>query len=328
MNIKYWFTGVVEDIADPQQIGRVRVRCFGYHTPDHEELPTEDLPWAQVMLPTTSAGIYGVGQTPTGLQPNSWVFGFFRDGEEMQDPVVIGSMPGGVGYNLGIDYDNLNGYGDPHGQFTGSIYNRDLTDSADSFLSANSQDVSNNQFTNSLVYNVASGGYVAKSAFEEPEEYDQVAGSVSNLVKVAKTQLSVRETSKNQGPGIEKYWTATNYPGGYKDRAPWCAAFVSWCIKTSGILTTDLPNSASVAGITSWASRKQFAKLVYSPRYVTAGDLISFNFASHIGIAANDSDGENFISIDGNTFGGSPRKQGVFERGRRVSQVRVKITLR
>ena len=89
-----WFYGVVEDRQDPYLIGRVRVRCFGHHTGDKEELPTKDLPWAQVMLPVTSAGISGIGQSPTGLVEGSHVFGFFRDGEDRQEPVIMGSLPG------------------------------------------------------------------------------------------------------------------------------------------------------------------------------------------------------------------------------------------
>jgi len=89
-----WFQGVVEDRKDPYLIGRVKVRCFGHHTSNIFELPTEDLPWAQVMLPVTSAGISGIGQSPTGLVEGSHVFGFFRDGEDRQEPVVMGSLPG------------------------------------------------------------------------------------------------------------------------------------------------------------------------------------------------------------------------------------------
>ena len=29
-----WFTGVVEDRNDPDALGRVRVRCLGFHTED------------------------------------------------------------------------------------------------------------------------------------------------------------------------------------------------------------------------------------------------------------------------------------------------------
>ena len=88
----HWFLGVVEDVKDPEQINRVRVRCFGYHTDDKAKVLTEALPWATVMLPTTSAGISGIGTSPHGLINGSWVCGFFRDGSNAQDPIVMGSI--------------------------------------------------------------------------------------------------------------------------------------------------------------------------------------------------------------------------------------------
>jgi hypothetical protein len=88
------FTGIVEDRQDPHKIGRVRVRCLGFHSDNKTALPTADLPWAQPMLPTTSSGISGLGCSPTFLVNGSWVFGFFRDGESMQQPVVLGTLPG------------------------------------------------------------------------------------------------------------------------------------------------------------------------------------------------------------------------------------------
>src|SRR5210317_1751381 len=84
-----WFTAVVEDRQDPSKLGRVRVRCLGYHTDDKTVLPTADLPWAHVLLPITSSGISGIGHTPTGLLEGSWVFGFFRDALHKQEPVIL-----------------------------------------------------------------------------------------------------------------------------------------------------------------------------------------------------------------------------------------------
>jgi len=89
-----WFVGVVEDRADPTFTGRVRVRCLGYHTENKIDLPTTDLPWAMPMLPITSSGISGIGQTPLGLVEGSWVLGFFRDSKYAQEPIIIGSLPG------------------------------------------------------------------------------------------------------------------------------------------------------------------------------------------------------------------------------------------
>ena len=87
-----WFTGVVEDRFDPEELNRVRVRCFGYHSENRADLETEDLPWATVMMPTTSSGTSGIGDTPHGLMEGSWVVGFFRDGPSAQDPIVMGSI--------------------------------------------------------------------------------------------------------------------------------------------------------------------------------------------------------------------------------------------
>jgi len=89
-----WFVGVVEDRQDPNKLGRVRVRCLGYHTADKNALPTSDLPWASPVLPITSSGISGIGQTPLGLVEGSWVFGFFRDSSYAQEPMILGSLPG------------------------------------------------------------------------------------------------------------------------------------------------------------------------------------------------------------------------------------------
>lgn len=83
------FTGVVEDVNDPEQLGRVRVRCFGFHNANLKIVPRTALPWATVAQPTTSAGISGIGTSPHGLVSGSWVFGFFRDGMLAQDPIIL-----------------------------------------------------------------------------------------------------------------------------------------------------------------------------------------------------------------------------------------------
>ena len=89
-----WFVGVVEDRNDPKTLGRVRVRCLGYHTEDLVKLPTADLPWAHPMNPITSATVSGIGNTPLGVVEGTWVIGFFTDGDRAQQPVIIGTLPG------------------------------------------------------------------------------------------------------------------------------------------------------------------------------------------------------------------------------------------
>ena len=89
----HWFLGVVEDRHDPLKTGRLRVRCLGIHTGDKLTLPTADLPWASCVLPTTAAGISGLGQSPSFIVEGAWVWGYFRD-ESKQAPIILGTLPG------------------------------------------------------------------------------------------------------------------------------------------------------------------------------------------------------------------------------------------
>jgi hypothetical protein len=92
--IMNWWTGVVEDRDDPEKLGRCRVRIFGWHTEDTKLLPTNELAWALPMQSVTSAAASGVGSTPIGIVTGSWVVGFFLDGDEGQQPVIMGTIAG------------------------------------------------------------------------------------------------------------------------------------------------------------------------------------------------------------------------------------------
>jgi len=80
-----WWIGVVEDRQDPLKLGRVRVRCVGWHSENKNLLPTADLPWAKPMLPTNHTHTFSVKE-------GDMVVGFFLDGKNAQEPVVMGSF--------------------------------------------------------------------------------------------------------------------------------------------------------------------------------------------------------------------------------------------
>jgi len=100
-----WFMGVCEDRNDPKSMGRIRVRVFGYHTDDLAKLPTQDLPWAMVMLPP-NVGTNGFHN----IKPGDWVFGFWRDPDALQQPIIMGIMSGIPSY----DADATKGFNDPN----------------------------------------------------------------------------------------------------------------------------------------------------------------------------------------------------------------------
>ena len=69
---------------------RYKVRILGLHDQGETEIPSKDLPWANVMSPVTSGGsLNNSGQTPA-LRQGNMVFGFFMDGSAMSVPVIMG----------------------------------------------------------------------------------------------------------------------------------------------------------------------------------------------------------------------------------------------
>ena len=69
---------------------RCKVRIIGYHPFDSDTLPEDDLPWAHIMMsPSDGSGQGGMGITQT-LRGGETCMGFFLDGDEAQQPVVMG----------------------------------------------------------------------------------------------------------------------------------------------------------------------------------------------------------------------------------------------
>ena len=74
---------------DETKSNRVKVRIIGYHSSKWDELPVEDLPWAQVMMPATFPQSSGLGSSHQ-LDLGTYVIGFFLDGLNCQQPIVMG----------------------------------------------------------------------------------------------------------------------------------------------------------------------------------------------------------------------------------------------
>lgn len=91
-----WWIGQVEKTSRGEEgvkgANRYKVRIVGEHLKDCEVVPSDDLPWASVMMPVTVP--FSVGNT-TGahsqLKEGSWVIGFYLDPEK-QKPIIMGSI--------------------------------------------------------------------------------------------------------------------------------------------------------------------------------------------------------------------------------------------
>jgi hypothetical protein len=85
----HW-NGVVEATNDPLKLGRCRVRIFGWHNDNKQEIPTDHLPWANLVLPVNGSKTFS-----TPLE-GDYVVGYFADGKNAQIPLVTGVIPGYV----------------------------------------------------------------------------------------------------------------------------------------------------------------------------------------------------------------------------------------
>lgn len=94
----WWIGQIAPEASWNEQAGgtgwgnRYKVRIMGYHPYSTAQLPDEDLPWAQVMLPPGA----GTGQNNIAKSvkfvEGDVVVGFFLDGEDSQVPIIMGAF--------------------------------------------------------------------------------------------------------------------------------------------------------------------------------------------------------------------------------------------
>ena len=91
-------SGIEHDVYER----RCKVRILGYHTISDRDgyvLKDSDLPWAHILVPAgTGTGIHGIGGFHE-YQGGESVMGFFLDGDDAQQPVIIGGFGRGSQMN-------------------------------------------------------------------------------------------------------------------------------------------------------------------------------------------------------------------------------------
>ena len=83
---------------------RYKVRIMGIHDSGCATIPSDELPWAQVMYPITAGGGQGGDFESPGIKQGNIVFGFFLDGVDEQVPIIMGVL----GNNSKTIIKNLN----------------------------------------------------------------------------------------------------------------------------------------------------------------------------------------------------------------------------
>jgi hypothetical protein len=148
------------------------------------------------------------------------------------------------------------------------------------------------------------------------------------IADIAAQYVGTRETTPNRFAGIDKFWAATNYPDGGKNREPWCSAFVAYCVQeadrqSAAIRLRVPPRFAAVRDWVPWA--RQAGCIVFSNTSTAytpeRGDIVVFRpRLSHIGIVSGPAGRGMFPTIEGNTNAdGSREGDGCYEKLRSLS---------
>lgn len=209
----FW-KGIVVDIMDPLQSGRVRVRVFGHHTPNIDELPNSCLPWAMISISPNVGSNSGVGASPNGITLNSLVIGYFDD-PYGQQPIIIGVLPRPHfkiedeekeiedGFS-GNDSNNLNGFLDLREEE--ELKNYPVTIKKIEYLPGKEVNIENND----------------PELYPREKYYEKMSPSIisSNIEGIEETLIETKRKILDKGGLLENYVQLAVYPTGKYEVVP------------------------------------------------------------------------------------------------------------
>ncbi|WAW11728.1 hypothetical protein nACB2_131 [Acinetobacter phage nACB2] len=207
------YVGIVEDLMDPTETGRVRVRIFGIHSLNTAEVPKEKLPWCSIAVPATNPFVSGLGAAPLGL--------------------LEGSM-------VRLRPKSENDYQEWEVQFTIAGQRQNLTDTAMPFPNGTDHDV--NPLARGIV--TSSDVYAAKDANAIEGDIDgstngnETQISPEELANYPWLKVAIGELGKNERDHpnqIRQYHAKGGGSSKWGGETPWCASFIGWCLNQVGI---------------------------------------------------------------------------------------------
>jgi hypothetical protein len=141
-----------------------------------------------------------------------------------------------------------------------------------------------------------------------------MSGSVQDMLRVARSELGVRETGGGSRGNRQKYSREMDMPV-----TEWCAIFVSWCLRKAGV-----PKAYASTRVTLFA--RYYANVGRFVRTPRPGDLACFDWEGdgrfdHVGIVEKVLPDGRLVTIEGNTNRGDDQ-DGVYRMVRSPRLVR------
>lgn len=130
-----------------------------------------------------------------------------------------------------------------------------------------------------------------------------MATTAKKLLEKAASQIGVKESPP--GSNIVKYWTWYKEKTGLNlQGAPWCAAFVTWCLGTLGQwkVTKDEGRFRYCPSLVNWGKEKK--EWIDRSKTPKPGDIVLFankGVACHVGFVEKVLSGGRLQTIEGNT---------------------------
>ena len=203
-----WFIGQIESgtTEDPKGSGRYRVRIVGQHPKECGLVETDELGWAQTLMPVTNPHTPG-GATSVSdqLESGTWVVGFFLDPEKNM-PVIIGSI-GRV----------ANSFKEGEGEDKDPTPGEDKCKAFTTFVKDKNK-VQFDQFENSTELDTAAAGVAADGKKRETEDGELISDAETLYLKSKYSQ-----NSQNNPSGIN-----------------WCVEVADKCGKETDLNSTFL----------------------------------------------------------------------------------------
>ena len=164
----------------------------------------------------------------------------------------------------------------------------------------------------------------------------------SRLAAIAAADVGKLEVGRNRAPWIQKFWPATDYPDGYANREPYCAAAVAYWVRQWLLDPAVLANLGMTAAAAErwrcksagafrwleWARAKGVKTCPDAPGVrLQPGNLMVFDM-SHIGVIESATTTSTIYTIEANTGASGGRDgDGCFRKVRRREMARGFIRL-